>query len=61
MFVIICIKDGDKNTTIPIVQGDDDTMATWDTLEEAMAFSVGNILCQASNVIIINLDTHPTI
>jgi len=56
MYAILCLKDGDSNTTMPIVKDDGDTLATWETLAEAREFSDGHILCQISEVLFIDLD-----
>ena len=54
MYGILCLKDGDPNCTL-MIQDEDESMFTWDTLEEAKAFAKDHIMCQISEVFYINL------
>lgn len=56
MYVIICKKDGDSSKCIPIMTEDDDVMATFKTIAEAEEFKNNHILCQISEVFIIDCE-----
>ena len=63
MYVVICLREKDgKDIPIPIMESDDedmpgDSMALWETLEEAQEFCSEHILCRASQNIIVDIDT----
>lgn len=56
-YMIIAMRDGDVNKSLPIVSEEDsDLLAVFDTEEEAKEFTMDNILCQHSVNLIIDLD-----
>ena len=63
MYAIICLREKDgKDISIPIMKSDEDgdpteTMALWETYEEAKEFCGDHILCQSSQNIIIDINT----
>ena len=63
MYAIICLREKDgKDIPIPIMKSDDedmpgDSMALWETYEEAEDFCETHILCKASLNIIVNIKT----
>lgn len=54
MYGILCLKDGDPDCTLMIMD-EDESMFTWDTLKEAKAFAADHIMCQISMVLYVNL------
>lgn len=52
-YLIIALRDGHIENAVPIM-GEDDTMAVFDSKEEAEEFTRNNILCQHSENIIID-------
>lgn len=63
LYTIICLREKDgQYTPIPIMKSDEDgdpteTMATWETLEDAQEFCSQHILCRSSQNIITDLST----
>lgn len=55
MFGILCKKDGDPKTTLPIVKEEGEAMTVWETLDGAREFAKIHILCQVSEVLFIDL------
>ena len=62
MYGILCKKDGNAMVTIPIQRDEeaDGILATWSSLDEAIAFAENHPLCQMSEVLIVDL-TNSTI
>ena len=58
---IIALRDGKSDLAFPIINEETETMETWDTEKEAREFSENNMLCQYSEVILIDLETGSVI
>ena len=58
MYGILCKKDCDEKATIPIMKEESDSLATFESIDDAKAFTDGHILCEASEVLFINLETN---
>jgi len=63
MYAIICLREKDgKDIPIPIMKADDedmpgDSMALWETYEDAEEFCREHILCRVSQNIIVDINT----
>lgn len=57
MFGILCLKDGDPDCTLMIMD-EDESMFTWPTLKEAQDFAKDHIMCRISVVLYIDLENY---